>query len=460
MTHKEAAMDATTRRLVDFALAYRFEDLPASTVHAAKARLLDSIAVGLAAYAAPPVRILRKTAPHVRGHWKATMWGTRDQTTPDIAALVNGSMVRYFDLNDAYRTLDASHPSDNLPGLMAVVEALGLSGRDLILAAFISYEIQCRFTDSVAFNAAGWDQPLVGAQAAALAVGRIMGLSADQLAHALSLAVVPHMPTYQTRSGELSMWKGCAGPNGARHGIFAARLAAEGMTGPYNAYEGIFGLWKQGLGKAAEFALPTGPLTAPLGLNQTNIKRFPVRDSCQLPIDTALELRMMLAGRPIRSLKVDTYKSAHLGAVADPELWAPQTRETADHSMLFSIAAALADGDVTSDTFEDGRFLDEDILAIIGKMAVEINPDYSKQAPGLRNCRIEAVLETGETVISHRVLSQAEIEKETPDAVISAKFHGLTRRVLPPATRQALAAEIARLDALESIDSILELMVI
>ena len=216
MTHKEAAMDATTRRLVDFALAYRFEDLPASTVHAAKARLLDSIAVGLAAYAAPPVRILRKTAPHVRGHWKATLWGTRDQTTPDIAALVNGSMVRYFDLNDAYRTLDASHPSDNLPGLMAVVEALGLSGRDLILAAFISYEIQCRFTDSVAFNAAGWDQPLVGAQAAALAVGRIMGLSADQLAHALSLAVVPHMPTYQTRSGELSMWKGCAGPNGAR----------------------------------------------------------------------------------------------------------------------------------------------------------------------------------------------------------------------------------------------------
>ena len=128
--------------------------------------------------------------------------------------------------------------------------------------------------------------------------------------------------------------------------------------------------------------------------------------------------------------------------------------------MLFSIAAALADGEVNSDTFEDGRFLDDDILAIISKMSVEINPDYSKQAPGLRNCRIEAVLETGETVISHRALSQAEIEKETPDAVINAKFHGLTRRVLPPSTRQALAAEIAKLDALESIDSILELMVI
>src|SRR5206468_4534006 len=97
-------MDATTRRLVDFALAYRFEDLPASTVHAAKARLLDSAAVGLAAYAAPPVRILRKCAPRVEGPWAATLWGTRDKTTPDHAALVNGTMVRYLDLNDAYRS--------------------------------------------------------------------------------------------------------------------------------------------------------------------------------------------------------------------------------------------------------------------------------------------------------------------------------------------------------------------
>src|SRR5439155_1203899 len=142
-------MDATTRRLVDFALAYRFEDLPASTVHAPTARLLDSAAVGLPAYAAP-------------------------------------------------------------------------------------------------------------------------------LAHALSLSVVPHLCTYQTRSGELSMWKGCAGPNGARHGVFAAQLAREGLTGPYSAYEGIFGIWKQTLGKPGEFKLPAGRLAAPLGLNQTNIKKHPV----------------------------------------------------------------------------------------------------------------------------------------------------------------------------------------
>ena len=453
-------LDATTRRLVDFALAYRFDDLPAAIVHAAKARVLDSVGVGLAAYAAPPVRILRKSVPRIDGAWSATLWGTRDRTTPDLAALVNGTMVRYLDLNDAYRTLDASHPSDNLPGLMGVAQALGRSGRDLILALFISYEIQCRFTDTVPFNDAGWDQPVVGAQAAALAAGRMMGLEAEQLAHALSLAVVPHMGTYQTRSGELSMWKGCAGPNGARHGLFAAQLAREGLTGPYSPYEGTFGIWKQTLGRPGEFTLPAGKLALPLGLTQSNIKKHPVRDSCQLPIDTALELRKKLAGRLPTRLKVDTYKSAHLGAVADPELWAPKTRETADHSMPFSIAAALADGEITSDTFEDHRFLDADVLALITGMKIEVNPDFSRQTPGLRHCRIEAELGSGETVVAHCTLAQADIEKGTPDDVVEAKFHALSRRFLPEPVRAELAAAIWRLETLERLDPIVDLMAI
>jgi 2-methylcitrate dehydratase PrpD len=128
--------------------------------------------------------------------------------------------------------------------------------------------------------------------------------------------------------------------------------------------------------------------------------------------------------------------------------------------MPFSIAAALADGEVTSDTFEDGRFLDRDVLELIGKMRIEIHPEYSKLTPGLRNCRIEAELESGEKVVALHVLSQADIERETPDDVIDAKFRNLTLRLLPRAARKRLAAEIARLDTLERVDSIIELMVI
>ena len=185
-----------------------------------------------------------------------------------------------------------------------------------------------------------------------------------------------------------------------------------------------------------------------------------MRDSCQLPIDTALELHQQLAGRLPKRLKVDTYKSAYAGAVADPELWAPKTRETADHSMPFSIAAALADGEVTSDTFENHRFLDADVLGLIGAMKIEVDAEFSRQTPGLRNCRIEAQLGSGETIVAHRTLAQADIEKGTPDEVIKAKFHALTRRFLREPARAELSDAIWRLETLVRLDPVVDLMVI
>ena len=411
------------RRMVDLAAGLEYEHLPEAAVHAAKARLIDSMGVAIAALDAPPVRASSRIAQPTTGRYRARLLGAGTATTPDMAAFVNGTMVRYLDFNDAYRTLDASHPSDNLPGVLAMTEALGAGGRDFILALGISYEIQCRFTDDVPFNDAGWDQPVVGAMACALACGRLLGLDRAQLAEAVALASVPFLCTYQTRAGELSMWKGCAGPNGARNGIFAALLAAEGLTGPYHPFEGVFGIWNQTTGRPFEVSLPPpGPMST-CGLMQTNIKTYPVRDSCQLPIDTALDLRAKIGASDIASLHISTYRSAYEGAVKDPELWAPGTRETADHSMPFSVAAALLDGVVTPDTFEESRFLNADVLSLIGRTDIEVSVDYSRQTPGLRNCLIEATARDGSRVTAHRTLSQAQIERGIDDADLVAKFH-------------------------------------
>lgn len=452
-------MDATTKRIVDFARALDYAHLTPQAIHAAKARVLDSIGVGLAAYTAPPVRAARRVVPPASQGWSARIWGSGARVEPDWAAFANGTMVRYLDMNDAHRTLDATHPSDNLPGIMAVCEALGLTPRDFILALAISYEIQCRFTDTVPFNAAGWDQPLVGAMACAMGVGRVMGLSEAQLGHAVALAVIPHMPTYRTRSGELAMWKGCAGPYGARNGIFAVRLAREGMTGPFDCFEGTYGIWQQTLGKPGTFNLPVPGKDPVKGLFQTTIKRYPVRDSCQLPIDTALTLRAECDVKRIRKLHIDTYKSAYAGAVADPELWKPQTRETADHSMPYSVAAALLDGEVTIDGFENGRFKDADVMALIAGMTIEINDAFNKANPAVRNCRITATLDDGSTAVGHRALTMEEIERGTPDDVLNAKFDRLTRHVLPPDIRVELRRRCWALDQAKTLDPIIDLTV-
>ena len=455
MTDTSKLFGPLEMELADFTLSLDFDQLPDRAVHAARMRLLDTVGVAMAAYLAPPCRIARRLAPQVDGADTSRIWGDGRLTTLEDAAFSNGVMTRYLDLNDAWRTKDAHHPSDYLPGVLAVAESLGASGRDFIAALAVSYEVACRFTDAVPFNTAGWDQPVSGAIGTALAAGRLMGLDREALCHAVSLAVIPNLCTYQTRAGELSMWKGCAGPNGARNGIFAARLAREGMTGPYLAFDGVFGVWNQTLGgERFHVSLPDGSVDWSWGLEQTNIKTHAVRDSCQLPIFTAIDLREKLAGRTVANLTIETYKSAWEGAVKDPELWAPKTRETADHSMLFSVVCGLIDGQVTPDSFEDERFLDKDVLDLIGRTEVFVRDDFTKATPAIRTCRIIAETDGGEKVEAERMVTLEEIKRGMPQADVEAKFRENTRRTYSTTRQDQIIKAIGSVDLLDDISAL------
>jgi 2-methylcitrate dehydratase len=379
------------------------------------------------------------------------------RTTPDLAAFANGTMLRYLDINDTHRTVDGSHPSDNLGGIVAVAEALGVGGRRLIEALVIAYELQCRFVDSVPFNDKGWDQPVPGVMACALACGRLLGLGHDALQQALALAVIPNLCTYQTRTGELSMWKGSAAANGARQGVFAALLAAEGMTGPFEPFDGVFGLWAMTMGKAFDIKpFATAANGLPFGITQTNLKKYPVRDSCQLPADTAKELRGKIAAGEIAALRVDTYRSAYKGAVEDPELWHPATRETADHSMPVTIATMLMDGAISPDSFNAERFKAPDVLDLIARMKIEVVEEFTRAAPGVRNCRIVATGRDGREHVAHHAWTAADIARGLSDAELEDKFARLTRDVLPEVRRQALLALLWGLDEVADVASVVD----
>ena len=442
------------RAIIDYAAGLRFDELAPPVIHQAKRRVIDTVGGALAAFESAPARIARRLAPEVAKGRSARLFGSLARTSPDMAAFANGVMLRFLDINDTHRTIDGSHPSDNLSGVLAVAEDLGASGRDFLLALTISYEIQCRFVDSVPFNDNGWDQPVPGVMACALACGRLLGLDGEAMRHALALAVIPNLCTYQTRAGELSMWKGCAAANGARQGVFAAHLAAEGMTGPDEAFDGVFGLWNQTLGRPYEIR-PFARADEVFAVTQSNIKMFPVRDSCQLPVETALALRAGIAAGDIERLRIVTYRSAHKGAVADPELWRPRTRETADHSMPVSIAIALIDGDITGESFDRERFRHDDVLALIGRTEVVVSDDFSSQSPGVRNCRIEATDTAGETHVAHLAWTAEDIERGPDDDEIEEKFHRYAGVLLARPERSRL---LERLWQLESVDDMAEIL--
>jgi len=452
-------MDKTEKQLVDFASGLAYADLPKAMIRATKGRMIDSMGCAMAALLAPPVKALRHVALPVASGG-ARLFGTLVRTTPDMAALVNGTMVRYLDMSDAHLRLSSAHPSDNIPGLMAIAEITGASGKDLMLAIAISYEVQCTFCEIVPSHGKGWDQPVSGAPAAALAAGRLLGLDKAQLRHALALSVIPNIATMQTRTGELSMWKGVAGPNAARQGIFAALMAQAGMTGPQDCYEGKFGLWQQTMGQSYKFPIPRSFAKHQFALIRTNIKIYPVRDAIQVPITAALKLRETLKVEEIESLRIDTYAKHFAVPVKDPALWAPTTRETADHSLPFCVAVALIDGAVTPETFARGRFLDKDTQALIKRMTVEFDAGFEKAAPATRSCRIVATLESGKTVSAEHRQTPEDIQRGPSDDAFEAKFRTLASRTLEPNACDKMLDTLWHLDKLDRIDSIIDLTAI
>ena len=452
----EKFISSLETQLIEYSMSLVFEDLSPKVISQAKRRITDTIGGALGAFEAKPVEIAKTVVPKVNNARSARIWGSLEKSTPEGAAFANGTMLRYLDINDTHRTIDGSHPSDNLGGVIALAESLNLSGRDALLALTISYEIQCRFVDSVPFNENGWDQPVPGVIAMALAAGRMLNLNASSMRDALALAVTPNLCTYQTRAGELSMWKGAAAANGARQGIFAAMLASKGMTGPFEAFDGIYGLWNQTIKKQHNIA-PLSFGKSLFGVEQTNIKMYPVRDSCQLPVQTARNLRKKITANDIKSLKIVTYGSAYKGAVEDPELWAPKTRETADHSMLIAVALGLIDGTITPESFESDRFLDRDVLELISKIEVEISPEFSAMSPATRTCQLIAKNSESKSFNSKLSLTAKDIELGPSDEEIQSKFYSLTERVMNNERAKLLFEASMNLENMKKISTLVDL---
>src|SRR5438132_1229496 len=275
-------------RLAEYAGQLRFEDLPAPVVRESKRRFIDSFATAVGAMDAEAYAIAKRCALRVQGQPGASLLGGGG-TSAEWATFVNGLLIRYLDYNDTYLSLEPAHPSDNLAAVLGVGDMANSTGPEMIVAAVLAYEIQCRLCDAASLRKHGFDHVTYGAISSAVAACKLLKLDAVKTTHAIGLSGVCNTALRQTRAGELSMWKGCAFANAARNGVFAALLAGEGLTGPAPIFEGDLGFMK----------LLTGPFTvAEFGgdgrafmISGTYIKFWPAEYHSQSAIDAALHLR-------------------------------------------------------------------------------------------------------------------------------------------------------------------------
>ena len=156
-------------KLSRYAANLTYDDLTPEAIHEAKRRVLDSLGCAMGARHAEPAHIARELALSVRASPGATVIGTTHKSAPDHAAFANGVLFRYLDFNDTYLSKEPAHPSDNIAAILAAAEVVGASGKDVILAIVLAYEVQCRLCDAYSIRAQGWDHVTYGAFSTSLA---------------------------------------------------------------------------------------------------------------------------------------------------------------------------------------------------------------------------------------------------------------------------------------------------
>jgi 2-methylcitrate dehydratase len=211
MVGQRSSTDASSHVSVGVILA-RYEDLPDDVIRIAKRTLLDTFGCVFGGYTAGPSKIAIKLASDVRSKQGATVLLSGVRTSPELAAFANGVMIRYLDFNDAFVSLThgAGHPSDTIAALLPSAELTARSGRDLIVATVLAYEVFCKIADVFDYLGNGIDHSTITGMAAVVGAGRLMGLSEEEMVHAIGITVGGNTATRQGRADALSNWKAFA----------------------------------------------------------------------------------------------------------------------------------------------------------------------------------------------------------------------------------------------------------
>ena len=451
-------MTTLVEQLSSYTAALRYEDLPVDVVHQAKRLIVDTVGCALGGYWSKPARIARELAATVRSSEPVTMIGSGERTSLDLGTFANGVMIRFLDFNDGYTsTGESGHPSDSIAAVLSTAELRRRTGKEAIAATVLAYEIFCRVCDAADLKPLGFDHVTVGGMASTAAAARLLGLGAREIEQALNLGIAPNVALYQTRIGNVSMWKGCAYANASRNAVFAALLASRGMTGPAPIFEGVGGYFKAVTRAPFELAAFGGNGNG-YKIMECSIKRFPLGQYSQTVVEAALQLRERI-GSPaeIAEIRIETVTTAIRLMAGDPDKWNPTTRESADHSMPYTVAIALLYGEVEEKHFGEGYLRDSVVLGLAKRVSARASEEADRRMPDAMLCRMTLVTTSGATHEASVEYHRGHWKNPMSDAEIEAKFRGLAHEVLGGERSDRLLQALWKLDELEDAGEIVRL---
>ena len=447
-------MDRITHKLAEYSSISKFDDLTDESVHAATQRLLDSLGCAIGAYNCEPAQIGRRLAVgQVPGNYSGYVLCFGERLPAEAATFINSAMIRNFDFNDRY---PGGHPSDCLGALLALAGAMNVDGKRFLTSMSVVYEIFARLSDATRLSRSGWDQGYAIGIATAAGVCNLLKLSIEATANAVGIAAASNLPLRITRSGELTPWKNVATAYAARNGLFAALLAAEGMAGPGNSFDGRNGLWEKVTGpfELAPFPNEGGAYLTP----RVQLKYWPIETNGQAAVWAALELRSKVKPSDLKEIDVFTSKFTWFEIGSEPEKWDPRTRETADHSLPYIFARALVYGPIRVASFNDEAVRDALLRPLMTK--IKVIPDEAIEAllPEKTLIRVVATTIDGARHSVEVVNPLGHPDNPMQDRHIEEKFTTLVEPVLGQERCRTALARWWRVRDAEEVSGLIQLL--
>jgi 2-methylcitrate dehydratase len=450
-------MPNVTLTMAEWAASLNYEDLPAEVVTEAKRFLMDSMGCALGGAQQHDVHIAREVLGECAGSGDATVLVTGERWDPVSASLLNALMIRVMDYNDIYWKQDPSHPSDIIPAAMAAAERASRSGRDLLVGVALAYEFEQRLCE-VSFpgvREVGWHHATLTAAASPIAAGRMLGLSAEQIQHAIGISASRHCTTGSVTAGKLTMMKNTVDPMATQSGVIAALLAEKGYTGPEHVLDG-----KEGFSHVFDTEWKFPILTDGLGetwrILQCGMKFFPTEALTHAPISATLDLVIENDLAPEEVESVTIYSLARAADIlADPSKYDPRSKETADHSLPYVIAAAVAERQVTPLQFTDEKIMDPTIRAQLNKVKVIADPEIEAVFPELQRVRVVIKITDGREVEKQLDYPKGDPRNPLTNDEITGKFKALAEGIATEADVERMQTAI---NSTEYFDDVRALM--
>lgn len=435
------------QELAAFVVRASYADLTQEARLQIRVRVLDSLGCAIGAVGGEPIGMIREQIQDFGGTSRCSMIGA-DQTAPDRAAFYNGALVRYLDFNDAYLAKgETCHPSDNLGAALAGAEYASRSGRDLMVALAVAYQVQCRLSDVAPVRAKGFDHTTQGAYAVAAGVSKALGLDQEKTANAIAISGTANNALRVTRTGALSHWKGLAYPNTAFDCTHATFLAMRGITGPMEVFEGNKGFMDSIAGR---FQIDWSKEYLER-VNRTILKRYDAEIHSQSTLEAVLELRAEhgFSGDDVDRVDVETFDVAYniIGGGEEGEKVTIRTKEEADHSLPYMVAVAILDGQVMPEQYLPERIMRPAVQDLLRRVSVRSSEEFSRRFPDEMPSRVTIRLKDGRSLSREKRDYEGFHTRPMSWETVVQKFEKLSRPYTDHTLRSAIVQAVLDLES-------------